>query len=366
MPGSPLSFLLTGAVRRSLDAILPALERVGVPWTRGAREGSAVFAVRPEALAATAAALEGCGAEDAAGALRAITRPVQGAFRLGEVVFDLARGPFVMGIINVTPDSFSDGGEALATEAAVARAEALIAEGAHLLDIGGESTRPGAAAVSVEEELSRVLPVIETVARRFPQVPISIDTSKAPVALEAVAAGACLVNDVTGLAGDIAMSAAVAKSGAALCVMHMRGTPRTMQNNPSYFDVVEEVLESLSFSVRAAVEAGVAPERIMIDPGIAFGKLPEHSLYLMRRLADFRALGRPVLVGSSRKSVWGHVSGKSRAADRVIESVAHAGIVAAQHQADFIRVHDVKATTEAIAVGRALRTAKAGGLLFQG
>ena len=207
--------------------------------------------------------------------------------------------PFVMGIVNVTPDSFSDGGKWLDPERAIEHALRLEAEGAAILDVGGESTRPGAEPVDAEEELRRVLPVVEALAERA-AAPISIDTSKAAVARAAIDAGAEIVNDVTGLEGDPEMPAVVADAGVGVCVMHMRGTPRTMQANPEYDDVVSEVKGYLAERVERLAEAGVDRERICLDPGIGFGKTTAHNLELLRRVEELHELGRPVLVGHSR------------------------------------------------------------------
>lgn len=263
-------------------------------------------------------------------------------------------GPLLLGIVNVTPDSFSDGGRHSTTEAAVAHALRLIEEGAHGLDVGGESTRPGAAAVSTEDECARVLPVIEALARQAPRTPISIDTSKAEVAKRALAAGATLVNDVTALS-DPHMGRVVAEAKAAVCLMHMQGTPRTMQAKPEYGDVVHEVAESLGAAIDRAVAAGIDRSRVLIDPGIGFGKTVEHNLLLLRHLGAFRALGAPILLGTSRKSFLGALTGEKDASRRLIPSVTSAAIAAAQGTADVVRVHDVAATREALLVAKAIR-----------
>jgi dihydropteroate synthase len=261
---------------------------------------------------------------------------------------------WVLGIVNVTPDSFSDGGRASTTEAAVRHALELIDEGADWLDIGGESTRPGAAAVSLEDECARVMPVIEALRHKAPMVPISIDTSKAEVARRALDAGASLVNDVTAMA-DPLMAGVVARAKAAACLMHMQGTPRTMQVEPRYDDVVQEVAESLGRSIARAVEAGVERSRLFIDPGIGFGKTLEHNLTLLRHLDALRVLGAPVLLGTSRKSFLGALTGEKDASKRGVASAVSVAIAAVRGQADVFRVHDVKATREALAVATALR-----------
>ena len=222
-------------------------------------------------------------------------------WRTSRRTFDLADRGLIMGIVNVTPDSFSDGGHFARTDDAVAHALRLADEGADILDIGGESTRPGAAAVTVEEELRRVIPVIEKLAGKTTAA-LSVDTSKAAVARAAAAAGAEIINDVTALRGDDNMPGAAAESGCAVVLMHMQGTPRTMQLNPHYDDVVAEVAGHLAQRVAAARAAGIGPERIAIDPGIGFGKTVEHNMQLITGLGRFAALGHPVLLGASRKS----------------------------------------------------------------
>ncbi len=219
----------------------------------------------------------------------------------GRRTFDLVHRGIVMGVINVTPDSFSDGGNFIAVDAAVEHGLRLIDEGADILDIGGESTRPGAAPVTAEEELHRVIPVIKGLAGKT-SAAISIDTSKASVARAAVEAGAEIINDVTALRGDEDMARAAAECGCAIVLMHMRGTPRTMQQDPKYSDVVAEVADHLQERVTAARAAGIAADRIAIDPGIGFGKTVEHNLQLIAGLGRFAALGHPVLLGVSRKS----------------------------------------------------------------
>ena len=274
----------------------------------------------------------------------------------GDTVLDLAE-PCVMGVLNVTPDSFSDGGRYADLAAAVARGVAMVEEGAAIIDVGGESTRPGAAAVSVQEELARVIPVIEQLAARV-AVPISVDTSKPAVMSAAVAAGASLVNDVRALREPGALDA-VARTGAAVCLMHMQGEPRTMQASPAYEDVVAEVRRFLAGRVEACVAAGIARERICVDPGIGFGKLPEHNLALLAGLGRLADPAIPVLVGVSRKSLIGIITGRP-AAERLAGSVAFAAL-AASRGAAIIRAHDVAATVDAVKVASALRRAEPGG-----
>ena len=257
--------------------------------------------------------------------------------------------PLIMGVINVTPDSFSDGGLYLSTAAAVAHARQLIAEGADLLDVGGESTRPGAAPVTLEEERRRVLPVLEALAGAG--VPLSVDTQKPELMRAAVAAGAAMVNDVNGFQAPGAL-AAVADSNCAICIMHKQGDPQTMQQAPQYADVVAEVRGYLQQRIAAAERAGIARDRIVVDPGFGFGKALDHNLELLRRLDSIAALQVPVLAGLSRKSMIGRLTGRD-AGDRVAGSVA-AALLAVQRGAAIVRVHDVAATRDALAVWQAV------------
>jgi len=258
-----------------------------------------------------------------------------------------------MGVLNVTPDSFSDGGKFATLDAAIEHGLRLAAEGADLIDIGGESTRPGAPAVSEEEELRRVVPVVRQLARRA-GVPVSIDTTKAEVARAALDAGAEVVNDVSGLSRDPRLAAAVAESGAAVCLMHMRGTAADMQSHATYSDLLAEVRDELRQAIMRARTAGIRQDRIALDPGLGFAKTAEHNLLLLRRLRELTELGRPLVVGASRKSFLGKLSGKP-AAERLVGSVA-AAVIAALHGAAIVRVHDVAATREALAVVDAVRT----------
>jgi dihydropteroate synthase len=260
-----------------------------------------------------------------------------------------ARGALV-GVLNVTPDSFSDGGEFADFEAAAEQGRRLASEGAAIVDVGGESTRPGAAPVPAELELARVLPVIEVLAADG--IAVSVDTSKAEVAEAALAAGAVLVNDVTALRGDPGMGAVVAGAGADLCLMHMLGEPRTMQDDPRYDDVVAEVESFLAERAEVAVAAGVPRERIALDPGIGFGKTLAHNLALLRALPRLARLG-PLMLGVSRKRFLGTLSGQEIAADRVAASIA-AALYCYRGGAHLLRVHDVRATADALAVERAL------------
>jgi dihydropteroate synthase len=260
--------------------------------------------------------------------------------------------PFrVMGVVNVTPDSFSDGGQFLDPAAAVAHARQLEAEGADVLDLGGESTRPGAEPVPAEEEIRRVVPVIERLAAAGTETQLSIDTMKLAVAEAAVAAGATYVNDVSAFRHDPDIAALVADRGLDCCLMHMRGEPRTMQENPVYDDVVSDVKAFLEERLRFAVAQGVPEERIQLDPGIGFGKTVAHNLELLRRLDELVALGRPVVVGTSRKSFLGRITGRE-VDDRLAATIA-TNVLALERGATVFRVHDVGPVRDALAVAAA-------------
>lgn len=259
--------------------------------------------------------------------------------------------PLIMGVINVTPDSFFDGGLYLSTAAAVAHARQLIDEGADLLDIGGESTRPGAAPVTLDEERRRVLPVLEALADAG--VPLSVDTQKPGLMREAAAAGAAMINDVNGFEAAGALPA-VAAGHCAICIMHKQGNPQTMQQSPQYADVVMEIRDYLRQRITAAEQAGIAHSRIVVDPGFGFGKTLDHNLELLRRLDEIAALAVPVLAGLSRKSMIGKITGRD-AGDRLAGSVA-AALFAVQRGAAIVRVHDVAATRDALAVWQAVNT----------
>jgi len=257
----------------------------------------------------------------------------------------------IMGIVNVTPDSFSDGGLYTDGGAAIAHALELQAEGAGILDIGGESTRPGAEPVAADEELRRVVPVIEGLYERGVQAQISVDTSKARVAAAALDAGATLVNDVTALRGDPAMAELVASRGAECCLMHMLGEPRTMQVDPRYDDVVSEVKAFLEQRMAFAVARGVAEERILLDPGIGFGKTAEHNLELVARVDELVALGRPVVIGTSRKSFLGRITG--RAVDDRLAGTITTNVLAYERGARVFRVHDVAPVYDGLVIAGA-------------
>ena len=261
----------------------------------------------------------------------------------------------VMGIVNVTPDSFSDGGDYLDAQSALEHSLELVREGASILDVGGESTRPGAEPVSLLEECRRVIPVVESLIAAGVSARISVDTSKAEVAQRALAAGAATINDVTALRAAPEIAELVAAAGAQLCLMHMVGTPRTMQQNPHYDDVVSEVKSFLEERIAFATSHGVAEERIILDPGIGFGKTVEHNLELIRRLPELLALGRPLLIGTSRKSFLGQLTGRE-VNDRIPATLA-INVLAYERGATIFRVHDVAPMVDALTVAAATLTA---------
>lgn len=267
----------------------------------------------------------------------------------GTYPLDVTR-PCAMGIVNVTPDSFSDGGRYAAADRAIAHGLELVAQGADILDVGGESTRPGAVPVPLEEELRRVLPVVEALAAQS-GVPVSVDTYKPEVMRAALAAGASMINDVYALRQPGAVEA-VASSHAAVCLMHMRGTPQTMQDDPRYHDVVAEVREFLAARVAVCEAAGISRDRIVVDPGFGFGKRSVHNLALLRDLGALQDLGCPVLVGLSRKSVLGQVTGN--AVDARLHASIAAAVLAAAKGARILRVHDVGATVDALKIFNAV------------
>ena len=349
---------------RGWAAVLPprpallheALRQAGIAVVRGER-GALAFGTLSQLWAASRGAAESLRDEPA----RALAADLaQRAQRLESRAprwrlprSRLAEGrTLVMGVLNVTPDSFSDGGKYAATDVAVEHGLRLAAEGADLVDVGGESTRPGSPPVPLDEELRRVLPVVRELARRG-TVPVSIDTTKAEVARRALEAGAEVVNDVSGLQRDPELGKVVAASGVALCLMHMRGTPADMQQRAAYSDLLGEVHDELSLALARAVEVGIAPESVALDPGLGFAKTAEHNLLLLRRLRELNQLGRPLLVGASRKSFLAKLSGKP-APERIVGSLASA-VLAAHHGASIVRAHDVAATREALAVLDAVR-----------
>jgi dihydropteroate synthase len=273
-------------------------------------------------------------------------------WKIGQRVFDVSRRGLIMGVLNVTPDSFSDGGEFLTADKATERGLQMAAEGAHIIDIGGESTRPGSEPITVKEELRRVIPVIENL-RRTLDVPISIDTSKAEVARAAIEAGASIVNDVTGGRGDDQMLTVVAETKSAFVIMHMQGIPRTMQIQPHYTDVVAEISEFFRQQYALAIGLNIDPMAIAFDPGIGFGKTLEHNLELLAQLDRLRAHDRPLVVGVSRKSFLGKLIGSPEISDRLVPGLALNALLRARG-ADVFRVHDVKENVHALQVTEAI------------
>ena len=271
--------------------------------------------------------------------------------RVGSLTF--GPDPVLMGVLNVTPDSFSDGGEFLGAEPAVLHAEKMFDEGAQVIDVGGESTRPGSDPVSPEEELRRVLPVIQGILSACPDSIVSIDTYRFSIAEAALDAGARAVNDVTAL-GDPRMAGLMAERGCPIILMHMLGEPKSMQQDPRYEDVVREVRDFLAERAERAIRAGVEPENIILDPGIGFGKTMEHNLKLLKRLDSLVELGFPVLVGVSRKSFLGKITGSEDPKSRLFGTMA-ANVLAYERGASLFRVHDVRANKEALAVAAAIR-----------
>ncbi len=269
-------------------------------------------------------------------------------WRLPNRTLTIGRRPLIMGIVNVTPDSFSDGGQYLDHTAAAKHALELVQDGADILDIGGESTRPGAEPVPLAEELRRTIPVIEQLAKHV-TVPISIDTMKADVARQAIAAGAAIINDVTGLTGDPAMPSVARETGAGVVVMHMQGTPQTMQLDPHYDEVVADIRRFFEQRLAALAASGIEAARVVLDPGIGFGKRTEHNLELLARLGEFRDLGRPLLLGVSRKGFIGKVLGRPGPVEqRVAGTLGVIFFGLAQGTVQIARVHDVAATHDAI------------------
>src|SRR5215831_2875116 len=273
-------------------------------------------------------------------------------WKIGKRVFDLSLHGLIMGVLNVTPDSFSDGGEFLTADKATERGLQMAAEGAHIIDVGGESTRPGSEPITVEEELRRVIPVIENLRPKL-DVPISIDTSKADVARAAIQAGASIVNDVTGGRGDDQMLPLVAETKSAFIIMHMQGTPQTMQIQPRYTDVVAEISEFFRQQYACAIGLNIDPMAIAFDPGIGFGKALEHNLELLAQLERLRVHDRPLVVGVSRKSFLGKLIGSPEIRNRLIPSLALTSLLRARG-ADVFRVHDVKENVYALRASEAI------------
>jgi dihydropteroate synthase len=277
-------------------------------------------------------------------------------WHLPDRILSLDRRPLLLGIVNVTPDSFSDGGRLASPDAAISHGVELVRQGADLLDVGGESTRPGSQPVPEDEELRRVLPVIRGLAQQV-TVPLSVDTSKAEVARQCLAAGAHVINDITALVGDPRMIDVVRDARAGVILMHMQGTPATMQNDPHYEDVVADVGRFLQERLHVLTARGIAAERIALDPGIGFGKTLEHNLTLLARMAELRNLGRPLCLGVSRKGFLGRLTGRP-VDQRVIGSVAALALPVLLGAVHIVRVHDVQATREAVAVWTALAAAR--------
>lgn len=276
---------------------------------------------------------------------------------LGLVRQAVGKRTLVMGVLNLTPDSFYDGGRYTHLQDALARAEQMLQEGVDILDIGGESTRPGSEPVPVDEELRRVIPVVEAIAQRYPNAVLSVDTTKSPVARYALQAGASIVNDISGMTFDPEMPAVVAEFGALVVLMHIKGTPKTMQENPTYADVVAEVRATLQAHTERAQKAGIPPENIWLDPGIGFGKTVEHNLQLLRGLPTLKALGYPLLVGTSRKSFIGHLLGGLPPEERLEGTLATLALSVAWG-ADVVRVHDAKAAVRTVRIADALCRAR--------
>jgi len=273
-------------------------------------------------------------------------------WKIGDKIVDLSKRGMIMGVLNVTPDSFSDGGEFFGIDAASARGIQIASEGADIIDVGGESTRPGAEPVSVKEELRRVIPVIEKLRAKI-DIPISIDTSKCEVASAALDSGASIVNDVAAGRGDEKMLSLAAKRKAAIVLMHMQGEPRTMQKNPHYQDVVTEVADFFRQQYARALECGVDPMAIAFDPGIGFGKTQEHNLTLLKNLEPLRVHDRPLVVGVSRKSFLGKLVNSSEMSERAAPTIALTGILRARG-ADILRVHDVQENVAALRAAEAV------------
>ncbi len=332
--------------------VLPALlEKRGIPCARGTRTLLFSVSSREQVLGWMA------GGADAGTILAPVARAIERslvrefAVPCRGATLDLAGVPRIMGILNVTPDSFSDGGRYRSADEAVARGVAMAEEGADIIDVGGESTRPGAAAVSTDEELGRVVPVLRGLAARTRSL-LSIDTTKAAVARAAADAGAHIVNDTSALAGDPGMPGVVRESGMAVVLMHRRGTPATMQVAPHYDSLFDEVLDELAARIEAAREAQIPGDRILVDPGIGFGKRPEDNMAFHRHLADLRNLGRPVVFGPSRKAFLGVITGKA-APERAFGTAASVALAVAAG-AHVIRVHDVAAMRDVVRVADAI------------
>jgi len=274
------------------------------------------------------------------------------SLKIGKQEFEFGRKTYVMGILNITPDSFSDGGNYGGVEEAVRRAHEMVAEGAHIIDIGGESSRPGADYVDEEEELKRVLPVVKRLVQEI-DIPVSIDTYKAGVAKSCIEAGAQIINDISGLKGDSKMAETAAKLGVPCILMHMRGTPKTMQNNPNYDELMKNLKNELQESIDLAREAGIKTENIILDPGIGFAKTSVHNLEILRDLKKLGDMGYPLLVGASRKRFIGEILDAK--ADERLEGSLAVAVVSAWEGAHILRVHDVAETVKVLKVTDAIK-----------
>ena len=347
-PSSP--FEPTSLLHNPRVVFAPPPDRAGlVPWriAFGVGAGEEIEVPCPTGSAPPPEDDRGAGTAIAADSVRRWSLPVR------EGSLELGAGTRLLGVVNVTPDSFSDGGRYHRADAAVEHAIALVEEGCDALDVGGESTRPGADPVPADEEMHRVLPVVEHLARAVP-VPISIDTTKAGVARAALEAGASIVNDISGGRLDPGMGPLLAERGVPVVVGHLRGTPRTMQDHASYRDPVAEVLGELRLACAELLKVGVDPRRIVVDPGLGFGKRPQDNLEILRRLAEFRSLGRPVLVGPSRKSFLGAILGGREPSGRAWATAA-AVALSVSGGAAFVRVHDVGAMRDVVRTAEAIR-----------
>ena len=334
-----------------IPAMLPLLERRGIPNARG-RDVLLFTVSSPDQLEP-----EGDGPPGTADVLLPVRaalarcRNRDHTLRCGDRALSLSGTPRIMGVLNVTPDSFSDGGRYLSFERAVERGAEMAREGADIVDVGGESTRPGSRPVPVEEELSRVIPVVRALAQRTDAI-LSVDTTKADVAERAIAAGARIVNDTSALSDDPRMADIVRRSGCGVVLMHRQGVPETMQRSPSYRSLFDEILDALAERVAAAEGAGIPPDRILVDPGVGFGKRVEDNLALHRHLADLRNLGKPILFGPSRKAFLGKITGREPA-DRAAGTAASVAL-AVMGGAHVLRVHDVGEMRDAALVASAV------------
>jgi len=264
--------------------------------------------------------------------------------RCGRFLLAIGERTYVMGILNRTPDSFSDGALFMDESTALRHARKMAAEGADIIDVGGESTRPGSDPVSTEEELKRTIPIIKRLSKEL-TIPISVDTSKHEVAFEAIKAGASIVNDITALRKDTKMANVISDSDVAVCLMHMKGTPKNMQENPVYVDLMKEIIAGLEESINVALKSGISGDRIIVDPGIGFGKTTEHNLQIIKHLSELTVLDKPILIGTSRKSFIGNML-KKDVSERLMGTLA-TSVVAIMNGADIIRVHDIKETLDA-------------------